>query len=51
VSDNLLANPSFEGGWRDVPVPGAGTINQEPRGWTLTWLNPGDPLQASSSAR
>ena len=44
---NLLENGSFERGWRDVLVPGTSTINQEPDGWTLTWLNPGDPLRSA----
>jgi len=47
---NLIENGSFENGWRDVLVPGTSTINQEPTGWVLTWLNPGDPLRSADWA-
>lgn len=31
----MLLNPSFEGGWTDLPA--GNTLNQQPNGWTLTW--------------
>jgi hypothetical protein len=34
---NVLVNGSFEAGWTD-----AGPEQQQPNGWTLTWLQPGD---------
>lgn len=39
---NLIDNGSFEDGWVDVPS-GHGWNNQQPTGWLLRWLRPGDP--------
>jgi len=47
TTDNLLQNGSFELDWTDIPIPGTGTINQEPDGWEVEWLEPGDPLLSS----
>ena len=47
MTDNLLVNGSFELDWTDIPIPGIGTINQEPDGWEVEWLEPGDPLLSS----
>lgn len=41
---NLLVNGSFEAGWVNLPPVVGSLINQQPIGWTLTWLEPGTPL-------
>ncbi len=41
-----LRNGSFEEGWADLPPVGA-LINQQPVGWTLSWVQPGTPLYDS----
>ncbi len=40
VSEGLLKNGSFEEPWRDMP-PAGSLVNQEPAGWRLKWLEPG----------
>ena len=40
----MLKNGSFEDGWTDMdPAPGY-LINQQPNGWTLRWIEPGEKL-------
>lgn len=39
----MLQNGSFEDGWLDIPA--GATLNQEPIGWRITWLQPGQPLR------
>lgn len=41
---NLLQNPSFEGGWQTIAHG-----NQQPNGWTLTWLPNGAPLLSAGA--
>jgi len=41
---NRLENGSFEEGWTDMPPAQEILINQQPIGWTLSWVEPGDPL-------
>ncbi len=49
AGDNLLVNGSFEDGWIDLPPAAGNLTNQQPIGWTLTWLPPGTLLWDSSS--
>jgi hypothetical protein len=42
--DNALANGGFEEGWTDLPPAPGFLINQQPNGWTLDWLDQGQPL-------
>jgi hypothetical protein len=42
---NVIVNGSFEEGWTDV-----GPEQQQPNGWTLTWLQPGDLIYDDASA-
>lgn len=44
VGDNLLVNPSFEAGWTNLPPAPGNLINQQPNGWTLRWVEPGEPI-------
>ncbi len=46
---NTLQNGSFEGeeNWTNLPPVGS-LINQQPAGWTLSWVEPGDPLYDGS---
>lgn len=46
--DGRLHNPSFEEGWTDLPPVSGSLINQQPNAWTLTWVEPGQPLYDSS---
>jgi hypothetical protein len=39
-----LQNPSFEDGWTDLPPTAGYLINQQPHGWRLNWVEPGQPL-------
>ena len=39
-----LKNGSFEDGWDDLPPVSGFLINQQPKNWTLFWIQPGDPL-------
>lgn len=41
---NALANGSFEEPWTDLPPAPGYLINQQPAGWSLRWLEPGEPL-------
>lgn len=47
VGDNLLANPSFEEGWTDLPPAPGNLINQQPNDWVLSWVEPGEPIFGS----
>jgi len=38
----MLKNPSFEDGWQDLPPAPGNLTNQQPAGWTLRWLEPGE---------
>jgi PKD repeat protein len=44
---NTLQNGSFEEGWADLPPVGY-LINQQPAGWTLSWVEPGELLYGST---
>ncbi|MCA9959421.1 MAG: hypothetical protein KC443_10330 [Anaerolineales bacterium] len=46
--DGRLHNPSFEEGWTDLPPAPGYLINQQPQAWTLTWIEPGQPLYNST---
>ncbi len=39
----MLKNGSFTGGWMDMP-PHGNLINQQPNGWILRWVKPGNAL-------
>ncbi len=39
----MLKNGAFSDGWTDMP-PVGNLINQQPHGWTLHWINPGESL-------
>ncbi len=41
---NALVNGSFEDGWTDLPPAPGFLINQQPNGWTLSWLPKDQPL-------
>jgi hypothetical protein len=41
---NWLDNGGFEEGWTTLPPVSGQQRNQEPNGWTLTWVEPGQPL-------
>jgi hypothetical protein len=43
-----LVNGSFEAGWTDMPPAPGNLINQQPQGWTLLWLQPGQTLWNSN---
>lgn len=43
-----LQNGSFEEGWTDLPPAPGFLINQQPNAWTLTWVEPGQPIFDSS---
>lgn len=40
----MLKNGSFTEGWTNMPPAPGNLINQQPNGWTLRWINPGEPL-------
>lgn len=40
----MLINPSFENGWADLPPAPGWLVNQQPAGWTLSWVEPGESL-------
>jgi hypothetical protein len=40
----MLQNGSFEEGWTDLPPAPGNLINQQPNGWQLTWIEPGQSL-------
>ena len=42
-----LINPSFEDGWTDIQS-GPASLNQQPNGWELRWLEPGELLWDSN---
>ncbi len=39
----MLKNGTFSEGWTDLP-PVGNLINQQPKGWTVRWVEPGEPL-------
>ncbi len=40
----MLQNGYFSDGWDDMPATEFHLINQQPKGWTLRWLRPGESL-------
>ena len=38
----MLQNGSFSEGWDDMPPTSFHLINQQPKGWTLRWLEVGE---------
>ncbi|UCC53168.1 MAG: hypothetical protein JSV68_04210 [Anaerolineaceae bacterium] len=40
----MLRNGNFMEGWQDMPPAPGFLINQQPNGWHLEWLEPGQPL-------
>jgi len=40
----MIRNGDFMEGWRDLPPAPGFLINQEPNGWQLSWLEPGENL-------
>jgi hypothetical protein len=43
-----ITNGSFEEGWTDLPPTSGWLVNQQPVGWTLTWVEPGQPIYDST---
>lgn len=43
-TSSTLKNGSFEEGWNNLPPVAGFLINQQPKHWTLFWIQPGDPL-------
>lgn len=42
--NTMLKNGSFTAGWDDMPPAPGNLINQQPKGWTLRWIEPGKSL-------
>lgn len=40
----MLKNGSFTEGWTDLPPAPGFLINQQPKGWVLNWIEPGESL-------
>ncbi|MFO7682890.1 MAG: hypothetical protein R6X34_22855 [Chloroflexota bacterium] len=40
----MLKNGSFSNGWTDMPPAPGHLINQQPKDWTLRWIEPGESL-------
>ena len=40
----MLKNGSFSDGWTDMPRAPGNLINQQPKNWTLRWIEPGESL-------
>ena len=40
----MINNGNFSGGWDDMPPTPDHLINQQPKGWTLRWIPPGQVL-------
>lgn len=40
----MLQNGDFSAGWTDMPPAAGFLINQQPFGWTLRWVEPGESL-------
>jgi hypothetical protein len=40
----MFRNGSFSDGWSDMPPAPGNLINQQPKGWTLRWIEPGESL-------
>jgi hypothetical protein len=40
----MLKNGSFTEGWTDLPPAPGHLINQQPNGWILNWIEPGESL-------
>lgn len=47
----MLKNGTFTEGWRDLTAAPGNLINQEPNGWRLEWIEPGQPLYDDASSR
>lgn len=47
----MLRNGTFTEGWSDKPPAPGNLINQEPAGWHLEWLEPGQPLYDDPNSR
>lgn len=47
ASDPVIQNSSFEDGWTDLPPAPGYLINQQPNGWQLTWVEPGQSIFGS----
>lgn len=43
-----IENSSFENGWTDLPPAPGYLINQQPKGWQLTWVEPGQNIFESN---
>ena len=48
VDAGVLVNGSFEQGWDDLPPAPGNLVNQQPKGWRLTWVEPGQRLWESA---
>lgn len=48
IGDIQVTNNSFEEGWTDLPPASGNLINQQPNGWVLKWVEPGDLLYDST---
>ena len=46
----MIHNGDFTEGWTDMPPAPGYLINQQPVGWTLQWLQPGDSLFGDTGA-
>lgn len=44
----MLRNGAFSEGWTDMPPAPGNLINQQPKGWTLHWLDLGETLYGTS---
>ena len=40
----MLRNGNFMEGWQDMPPAPGFLVNQQPNGWHLEWIEPGQPL-------
>lgn len=48
TNSDLIENGSFEMGWADLPPAPGFLINQQPNGWQITWVEPGQPIFGSN---
>ena len=44
----MLKNGAFTEGWTDLPPAPGNLINQQPKGWQLSWVEPGQVLYDSN---
>ena len=44
----MLKNGAFTEGWSDLPPASGNLINQQPKGWQLSWVEPGQALYDSN---